>query len=1165
MISCTFPSGFYGLYWYNSSESRTSFPFISLVNGSKSGPGYESGEYNVSSNGSLIINNVSLRHEHQFRTVMLYFESKGATEVRDVTVIVTAIPTQQYPLLDGCETKRICYNAVDYFPVINCTVKNARPAVMLKWALRTHSGDKNVTTLTHVATHGSLFTTSVQAQYFNSSLSIALFVCKEISTIALLTQTESLLLMEIKGRNISTFEQVKMFVQLHSKTEMTCSDGSTKFLVWKAKVTKETTFRPISYTILDEQITPEVLWKPDNFIVDTKGSLMIASVGIDHEGVYSCVFSDGVNEGSTSYEVSAIVPAYPVVQGCNPLQYCVLSVPRAGHLNCSVKGIRPQVTLEWRQVVSDDFDASILFLKDKLSILSSPDGTYDILLTSEYDIQMAGQNRLTVECKISEKIPGLLNTGARLDLVIIEEYVTDSSNEIDGSVRQKRIRTFGIALAIFTLLVMSATLVIIMVKVLRKRTERPSTEADGHAPGEEHAMMPQDGLHNPNDQKIGDLKKMFIKQLQERYKILYEAIQPIPYIRDRLFCVDRVFVEGGIEYMVSKEPLRRKEEWGDLETYKNILEDPRVKSTRRILEGDPGYGKSTLTLQLAFDWCEGNCESFLKRNVEILIILRLRQLGGVSSIYRAVKQFLLPKESCLQCSDIERIMTTSKSVLVVLDGFDEFPDQSVESKSDVMKIITSEMFPTYEVILTTRSSCLPKEPMVRTKRMRLTGFDEKARDEYIRKAVVYEGNEDQKSSEIKKVRRCLRENVVLGDLCQVPLFFVMFAHMTHEGDNFKEFNSVTTFFRYMITCFHSHMKNKLKVDKNARRLKQLDQLEECHSELDRIAFEGLSKNDQQLVWKREALVRKLGKQFYKHYVSIGILVEEEVLEIDDSPGRKQCEHIQYVTEVRFYHKLFCEWYAAHYLGEYLSQTSYSEYRKVLIKLDPFDLQYTFRFACGLNPGAAEKIIDYLNGHEDASKFAILCILEQTGKIDTMKETIRTLCLQDITFKENDNKLLQRTTIQIMKIASDSEIRIRRLRLLQCFTSANPQDEVINLSSGLPLPRLSSLKELVISEPSKEFTDKEVEDVLRYCSSCLGPDSRCTFTACVLPRKVQNTSLRWALKERKIEVEWGVIKLNLETGFWREGRRDQTEAEYEEKVQFVRNKVQRKTFTVEDDE
>ncbi|PIK54580.1 hypothetical protein BSL78_08511 [Apostichopus japonicus] len=139
-------------------------------------------------------------------------------------------------------------------------------------------------------------------------------------------------------------------------------------------------------------------------------------------------------------------------------------------------------------------------------------------------------------------------------------------------------------------------------------------------------------------------KQILIDGLKEKYKLYYDSVKPLPYIQDRLYCVNTIFVESGVVALSDSATSYGKDaSWEQLDSYKNIFNDPHRRCNRRIIEGEPGYGKSTLTLQLAYDWCNGVQDSPLA-DVEILILLRLRQLGNVSSIYRAIKRYLVPKE-----------------------------------------------------------------------------------------------------------------------------------------------------------------------------------------------------------------------------------------------------------------------------------------------------------------------------------------------------------------------------------------------------------------------------------------------------------------------------------------------------------------------------------------
>ncbi|PIK35975.1 putative NLR family CARD domain-containing protein 4 [Apostichopus japonicus] len=366
---------------------------------------------------------------------------------------------------------------------------------------------------------------------------------------------------------------------------------------------------------------------------------------------------------------------------------------------------------------------------------------------------------------------------------------------------------------------------------------------------------------------VQDKKSIFINSLKRRYKLQYDAIQPIPYIKDRLYCVDKVFVEGGTEIYVVEGATKEKEgPWVRVDSYKDIFTDPRMKAKRRIIEAEAGYGKSTVTLQLAYDWCNGVKDSPFK-DVEILILLRLRQLNSKISIYHAIKLFLAPSDPRIKSSDIKDIIESCSSVKVLLDGYDEFPDRDGATGSDVGRIITSNLLGNIDVTLTTRY--LPKDyDKANTKRVRLVGFDAKARDQYIRKAVTGEDDES-----VAKIKRALQANPILDDLCQVPLIFVMFSHMTHEKTHFQKFKSVTEFFSYMIQCFHSHLSNK-SMDKSAKAYNIEYAVK--YKELSKVAFEGLCGENQQLSWRKDGLCTRLGQGFCQHYIAVGILVEEEV-------------------------------------------------------------------------------------------------------------------------------------------------------------------------------------------------------------------------------------------------------------------------------------------------
>ncbi|PIK44220.1 hypothetical protein BSL78_18927 [Apostichopus japonicus] len=134
---------------------------------------------------------------------------------------------------------------------------------------------------------------------------------------------------------------------------------------------------------------------------------------------------------------------------------------------------------------------------------------------------------------------------------------------------------------------------------------------------------------------------------------------------------------------------------------------------------------------------------------------------------------------------------------------------------------------------------------------------------------------------VEEIKQRLYENSILADLCQVPLIFVMFAHMAHDQRDFMKFKSVTQFFKHMIRCFYDTLKQKIKTIEATVYLHEME-----HHELDKIAFEGLNKKTNNCHGLR-LISSKSRARIYDQYISIGILVEEDEVS-DDSTGTMCC-------------------------------------------------------------------------------------------------------------------------------------------------------------------------------------------------------------------------------------------------------------------------------------
>lgn len=88
-ISCSFPNDFSSVHWYYNLDVTDGPPTLSyeLQDQTVNGDGYDSGEFDINPDGSLIINNVSVHYETNFTVVK--FQTLFEPPERFVISIIT--------------------------------------------------------------------------------------------------------------------------------------------------------------------------------------------------------------------------------------------------------------------------------------------------------------------------------------------------------------------------------------------------------------------------------------------------------------------------------------------------------------------------------------------------------------------------------------------------------------------------------------------------------------------------------------------------------------------------------------------------------------------------------------------------------------------------------------------------------------------------------------------------------------------------------------------------------------------------------------------------------------------------------------------------------------------------------------------------------------------
>ncbi|KAJ8048570.1 NACHT, LRR and PYD domains-containing protein 10 [Holothuria leucospilota] len=1134
VLNCSFPRVYFGIFWYNASDLSNSkpLPLIYLKPSGKGGHGYASKDYDITDEGSLIITTVNFQHDQNFSAIV--FESPTEEYSPNyIRVIVTVRPYQRHPYIEGCNNdERVCFRSVqDHFKV-SCTVVDARPNVQLEWFTLTVADYYPLVSTKNVTLQNFLYTTRVEVSNIEiGSKKVAVYLCKSVSIPSLLKYDSSIIVTKGVLERPTNMLTVTKYVQYSAAFYLTCTDEDVLYVVWRKQHPTGSFEDVLDILWIGNTLFPKSYSTDINVTEGHETSLLFSKADIGDEGLYSCIFGDGISEDVKTFNVQVYELSdspYPFVEGCFHPRHCALFIEREVTLTCVIKGVRPTTNLEW-EIVGASHKSFVTFFNHK-SRVKRIGLKFEVSLTSDFRIQNLLKGQFAMKCTASnysdddQAVSTITHFTPKEDQSIndlITETPKKDTNQQNEDHYQVSNGMWGVSLLAFPLLVV--TVIFIHYCKNRRTTERRDS----------NEIVP---LTSQLDHgKISKLKRL----LKTTYRNKCEAIQPLPYEKGLIYNIDQIFVESPIERLEKSEMedqeegfLNEIEIWKTVTSYNDILRSGSLKHSRVLLEGDAGYGKSTLGLRFAYDWCTEASKSPLK-NVDIFILLRMRDLKDISSIPSSVKEFLLPKDSGLTDGEVETILNQCASLVIFLDGFNRFPNQTNYENTVIQDILLSDVLSNSQVIITTRPLCLPKKYPNITKRFRLTGFQEETRNKYMDKVftdIIVK----------RKIHKLLGESPLLGDLCQVPLFFVLMAHILNTGtyNTPITLRTVSEFFSILVKSFHAKMKS--------------DTCSNCkHASLSQICFDALINNKEGLLWTKDEICMQLCKALYNEYYTAGILIEEQFRCHTEFDRQYNYNRVRYRTKVRFFHNIFCEWYAACKLSTIIARSTDTE--QYLTKINQFDHQYVFRFSCGMNTAASGKIVKYLQGLKGCNKLAVLCYVEQSFSRNPVDETLKKMFSSPVIITPHDTLFLHSWTIELLEIAAADSVDIECIWLGSMGILVDFPNAAFKLKSGIVFPKLATLNQLSIREPGRIFTEMDIKGLVAYADRCSSLKS-IRFRACLLPFFIQlkdDESNQDDESDKRVAVEWkhsnagDWYRLNFQSGKWECDSYIMTNEEYEQ--------------------
>ncbi|PIK36061.1 hypothetical protein BSL78_27107 [Apostichopus japonicus] len=286
---CSFSDSFSSIHWYYKLTITEGPATVSYIkNQNVEGAGYDSGEFDIRSDGSLIINNVSVEHEIKF-TVYEYETDQESLARHDIDLITYIRPNPPFPVVDGCDIQSgICYIQWRHGSSITCRIQDARPAMSLTWLASTVKGDiqlNNITIFTHNTNTWTSVLTVTEPLMHSSYLSLLL--CKAADTLNLLVHSEALVLVHNKGKETSQVNTTEVAVARNERIELPCIDGHHRLLVWEIISTEDNVSTPVIVDV-DTANTTYVISREYEL---REGNLIISDAQLRHEGIYMCTYT----------------------------------------------------------------------------------------------------------------------------------------------------------------------------------------------------------------------------------------------------------------------------------------------------------------------------------------------------------------------------------------------------------------------------------------------------------------------------------------------------------------------------------------------------------------------------------------------------------------------------------------------------------------------------------------------------------------------------------------------------------------------------------------------------------------------------------------------------------------------------------------------------------
>ncbi|WP_261568625.1 NACHT domain-containing protein [Frankia gtarii] len=223
---------------------------------------------------------------------------------------------------------------------------------------------------------------------------------------------------------------------------------------------------------------------------------------------------------------------------------------------------------------------------------------------------------------------------------------------------------------------------------------------------------------------------------------------------------------------VPPEFQREKSSTGDSNPGRTSLSEMVFTSLRPIILGDPGGGKSTLSLKIAADVASGKLVS-TKARVPFFVVLREHTKDFRDNSHTLADYLIAACRSPLNLDpsrDIVEYLLLNGRAIVILDGLDELTDTALRGKVSGLVEGFAHLYPNIQIIATSREIGYEQAPLDDElfETFHLAPFTDNQVAEYAKNWFALDENVERNRQD-SLTRSFLEESTFASDLRQNPL------------------------------------------------------------------------------------------------------------------------------------------------------------------------------------------------------------------------------------------------------------------------------------------------------------------------------------------------------------------------------------------------------------